>query len=140
MIGALDKIEELDARIRDAMEMGGILGMQAERAELDAKVKEYVLKKGNIETPTHKLTLVTGFTRRWDGETLARIVPKGLFLKIVDYVPNPDKIDEFVKAGKLDEKKIGKAFIETAKSPYVKITRKKDQDDGEADRVAKALA
>lgn len=114
--------------------------MRAQRAELDAKVREYVLKKGTIETPGYKLTVVQGFTRAWNGEALAKIVPKGLFLKIVDYTPNPEKIDELVKAGKLDAKKIGKAFIETPKAPYVKVTKKKDDGGDEADRVAEALA
>lgn len=140
MIAALDKIEALDAEISELMEETGIKSLQEERAELDRLVKQYVLDKGSVETDTHKLTLVQGFSRGWDGVKLERLVPKGIFLKIVDYVPNADKIDEMVKAGKLDAKKIKSAFIEVPKAPYAKITKKKADDGDEAARVAEALA
>lgn len=122
------------------LEETGIEKMQEEREELDKKVKEYVLKKDSIETPGYKLTVVRGFMRKWDGDALAKLVPKGMFLKLVDYVPNPEKIDELVKAKKISEKQISPAYIETPKAPYVKITKKTQSDSGEADRVAEALA
>lgn len=140
VIAALDKIEELDNSITQVEQDSGLMELRAERNELERLVRQYVLDKGNVETDTHKLTRVQGFTRGWDGVKLEKLVPKGLFLKIVDYVPNADKIDELVKAGKLDIKTIKSAFIEVPKAPYAKITKKKADDTDEAERVAQTLA
>ena len=140
MAKALDRIEEIDATITTMMDEYGINDLVDEKKDLDKKVREFVLAKDSMEVPNYKLTVVRGFMRKWDGEKLAKLVPKGILLKVVDYVPNADKIDELVKAGKLDAKKIKSAYIETPKQPYVKITKVKEQDSSEADRVAEALA
>lgn len=140
MIAALERIEQINEEMERLMKESGIYALGIEREDLDKKIKAYVLKKGNVEIPGYLLTRVQGFRRAWNSEKLQKIVPKGLFLQIVDYIPNPDKIDELVKAGKLDSKKIDKAFEETPNAPYVKITKRKQDDGSEADRVAKALA
>jgi hypothetical protein len=112
----------------------------AEIAALKEAVDAYVEKKGNIETDTHKLTRVQGFTRKWNVDKLKKIVPKGIFLQLCNLTPDPDKIDQAVRAGRLDAKKIAPAFEETPKAAYVKWTEKKESNSARQEEQADALA
>lgn len=117
----LDKIEEDD----DALKLA---------------VSTYVLTKASYEDDGVKVTRVQSHRRKWNADKLAAVVPKGIFLKIVDYVPNADKINALVSEGKLDLKKIDVAFEETPNAPYAKWTWKgqhEDHDDEAAGLAAK---
>lgn len=108
---------------------------------LKAAVNAYVLNKGNYEDDSIKVTKVQGFTRKWNSDKLAKLLSKGMFLKVVDYVPNPDKINALVSQGKIDLKKIDKAYEETPKAAYPKWTPKGKSGghDDEAASLAEKL-
>lgn len=134
--------------VRERLET--IAALEAEKGELDDTIKrlkasllDYVEKKGDYEDDDFKVTRVQGFTRTWNPARLAAILPKGVFLKVVNYVPDAGKIDELVKAGKIDLDKIKPAFEETPKAAYPKITKKSKSDkgaEGEAESLAAKLA
>ena len=142
MAEALARIEEIDNLRATIYEESGLKDLDEEREKLDTAVKNYALAKGDYEDERYKVTRVQGHKRWWDSEKLEKLLPKGLFLKVVDYTPNAEKIDALVKAGKIDRKKIEPAFMQKPNAPYGKITRKTEGTSGEAeaDSLAAKLA
>jgi hypothetical protein len=143
-VAAIDRKALVDEEIADAMEE--LRPLIEERDALKAAVDKYVLDKfkasDGLDLPNFKVTKVVGHSRRWNGDKLAKLMPKGLFLRVVNYVPDPVKIDALVKEGKIDRKSIEKAYEETPNNPYVKWTPVSAKRDGstEAESLAEALA
>lgn len=84
-------------------------------------------------------TKVVSHRRTWDVEKLERLVPRGIFKNLVKMTVVPEKVDEYVRAKKIDRKKIEAAFTETPNAPYVKITKKsqpKVTGEDEADSLS----
>lgn len=139
MAEALLRIEEID-KLRDTIYAeSGLKDLDDEREKLESAVKSFVIAKGDYEDDGYKVTRVVAKRKWWDGERLEKLLPKGMFLKVVTLTPSPEKIDKLVKEGKLDRKVIAPAFMEVPNKPYALITRKSDNEDaGEAE--AQSLA
>lgn len=113
-------------------------------AALNAAVDKYMLAhykpKQGIETPRMNLTIVQSHKRQWDAAILERLVPRAVFKNLVEVTVIPAKIDEYVRAKKIDRKKIEKAYVETPNKPYVKRSKKKANTDERAEQQADSLA
>lgn len=124
-------------------EMDGLEALAFERAGLKESIEKFVKDKGDYEDDSIKVTRVQGHRRTWNVAKLESIVPRGVFKNLVKMEVIPAKVDEYVRKGKLDRKKIAPAFEETPNAPYVKWTPKTDSSDRaeqEADGLAEALS
>jgi hypothetical protein len=83
---------------------------------------------------------VQGHTRRWDVKELEAILPRGIFKNVTTLTVDHAKIDEYVRAKKIDREAIADAFIETPNKPYVKWTPKKADQSERAEAEADSLA
>jgi hypothetical protein len=148
---ALDELAECDrqadilrAKIEKkcATETSALGHIADQRGALKSAIDAYVLDHDEFETDTLKITRVQAHRRTWNIDTLAKIVPRGIFKNIVKMTVDPAKIDALVKEGRLDSKKIAPAYVETPNAAYVKWTEKSDTTSGadEADALADALA
>jgi hypothetical protein len=144
---ALDLLDETNATIADIeeqVEEEYALGSQRRLAlALDTAIKNFQLDSGiqEIEREGYRLQIVRRFKRYWDAEKLRKLVSPKEWQVITDRVPNPDKIDNAVREGVLDLKKINRAFIEEESGTHVRrFNAPKESADAEADRVAEALS
>jgi hypothetical protein len=117
--------------------------LQETAGKLREAVDKYIIDKYSagegIETPTYLATKVVGHTRTWNVEKLQKLIPRGILKNVVKMTVDGAKVDEYVRAGKIDRNKIKGAYEERPNKPYVKITRR-SQDDGKADAEADSLA
>lgn len=125
----------------------GIKDCEALRAEIDADIKAkkakllaHIEASENFEDDDWKVTRVQAHSRSWNVEALQRIVGAKMWTLITKRVPDPVLIDEQVRAGKLDDKKIAKAYVETPGTAYVKVSPKKETPQGDATKLAEALS
>jgi hypothetical protein len=135
---ALRQIEELDAKIAKAAAK-----LQEERGALKEAVDEYVMEKvkdGQYEDDTYKLTRTQGHTRTWNVDKLEAILPRALFKRVIKITVDGQKVDELVRAKKIDRKKIRAAFEERPNKPYVKHTKKAADDSAKRSKEAESLA
>lgn len=136
-----NEIEQIEAIIADRVdpELVKMEALSVETQELKAAVNTFVLNRGlKMELPTVTITRVQAFKRRWNVETLEKIVPRGIFKNLVKIEVDPAKVDEYVKKGKLDPKKIEAAYEETPNQPFVKWTPKAETHSAEAEAASLA--
>jgi len=109
---------------------------------LQQAVKEFMTVHNlpSVARPDYTISLVCASRSRWDDGKLKKILGKAGFLKIAKITVDPAKIDELVKEGKLDLKKIESAFIVTPNAPYLKFTPKGREDTDEVANLKKRLA
>jgi hypothetical protein len=135
---ALDRLEAIEREILDRTH-----DLVEERADLKVAVEHYVINKfeagAGYEDDTWLATKVVGHTRTWDVDKLSKIIPRGILKNVTELKVLPAKLDAAVRAGKIDRTKIKAAFTETPNKPYVKITRRV-QDDNRASDEAESLA
>lgn len=89
-----------------------------------------------------KLTKVVSYRRSWNPEKLRKLLPTKLYKLVIDVTVNKNRLDELVREGKIDPKKIESAYEETPNKPYVKRTDKSDtktRGEEEAANLAAAL-
>lgn len=149
---ALDRREEIAATLETLEEQLAktklyqrVEALREEDAKIEADVKEFVLVNyasgEGYEDERVKLTKVVGHTRTWNVDRLKELVKPGVFKKLTSLVVVPAKIDELVRAGKLDLEEIADAYEERANAPYVKPTIKSRVDNSaEAESLAEKLA
>lgn len=140
---ALREREELGAELDKMLNDPAIVALTAELAGLKEAIDTYVIEHfepgDGFEDDDWLATKVVGHKRTWDVEKLEKLIPRGIFKNVVEFKVIPDKIDEYVRKGKLDRKKIGVAFTETPNKPYVKIT-KREQNESKGEAEATGLA
>lgn len=139
-VAALDRKTEIESIIAEGM--AELAPYIEEASALKSAVDKYVLDKfksgEGLDLPTAKITKVVGHSRRWNPDKLSKLLSKGLFLKVVDYVPSAEKIDALVKEGKIDRKTIDAAYEESPNKPYVKWTPVYEKRDGNAEATSLA--
>lgn len=135
---ALETLAELDQEIENR-----IGALRAQRDKLKESIDAYVIDKyeagDGYEDDTFLATKVVGFMRNWSAEKLEKLMPRGLFKQVVKLSIDNAKLDQLVKAGKIDREMIEPAFEEAPKKPYVKVTRKSN-NTGRASAEAEGLA
>jgi hypothetical protein len=140
-----ERLEQIEREIQSREEQVGIPALREERAGLVQARDKYIIDHfqagEGYEDDSYKHTKVVSHTRKWDAEKLEKLVPRGIFKNLVTITVVPSKIDEYVRKGKLDRKKIERAFIETPNEPYVKTTKKTTSNgEEEAESLAAKLA
>lgn len=100
---------------------------------IDKYIVEHYAASDGYEDDNVKLTKVVGHTRRWNPDKLRVLLPTSLYKLVIDVKVNADKLDALVKEGKINRKKIAKAFEETPNAPYVKRTDKADRQSIETE-------
>ena len=139
---ALERITALDKEI-----LVRTAPLKVEREELQSAVDKYVVDHyeagQGYEDSNYRATKVVGHTRSWNPVTLQKLLPTRLYKLVIIVKVDSAKLDELVREGKIERKKIEKAFEETPNTPYVKMT-KKDQSAArsadESESLAEALA
>lgn len=138
---ALERIEALDKEI-----LVRTAPLKVEREELQEAVNKYVIDhyeaSDGYEDSNFRATKVVGHTRSWNPDKLQKLLPTRLYKLVIIVKVDSGKLDELVREGKIDRKKIEKAYEEKPNTPYVKMT-KKDQSAaraaGESESLAEAL-
>lgn len=141
-MAAIEDREQAVAEIAEKMEEEyDYLTMQDEVAGLNEAVRLFMVTNDQkfIFRDTYKLTLVKRSSTKWNEKKLRSLIPKNLWLKVTKQVIDPGKIDDLVRAGKLDDKLIAKALVSTPNAPYVqRYAYKEGQsiDDARAEEEA----
>lgn len=120
---ANERIEFLEDQITKL-----VAPMQAEATALSAAVDQYVIDhyeaSDGYEDETIKLTKVVGYRRTWNAEKLQKLLPTSIYKLVIKVSVDANALNELVKEGRIDRKKIESAFEETPNAPYVKKTAK----------------
>lgn len=128
-------LETLEAQLAKTKLMQRIEALREEDAKIEADVKEFVLANyeasEGYEDDRVKVTKVVPHTRVWNADKLKKLVKPGVFKKVVEVKVVPAKIDELVRAGKIDMDGISSAFEETENRAYVKISAKSTSDNSD---------
>jgi hypothetical protein len=140
-------LEERNEAIRDVEKIMNeeydYAEMKAESVALKFAIEDFLVKKNRkaLGMKGYRWQLIRPVNRSWDRDRLRELVGKATFLKLVKTEVDPDKVDEFVRSGKLKLNVIEEALIELPKKPYIKRYESSDDAaDEEADRVRKAMA
>lgn len=111
-----DQIEKQVAPLRD------------EHDKLQDAVDQYVIRhyepSSGYEDDNVKLTKVVGYRRSWNPEKLQKLLPTSLYKLVIKVTVDANALNELVKEGRIDRKKIESAYEETPNAPYVKRTVK----------------
>lgn len=148
---ALRRIEEIDAaletltaRLAKTKLAQQIDVLEEEKHALSIEVDAFVLDHyeagDGYEDDAIRITKVQGHSRRWNAETLMRLVPRGVFKTLVDVTVVPAKVDDAVKAGRITLEQIADAFEETPNRPYLKRTVKAQGREDQAASLAEKLS
>ena len=139
VLAATEDLAAIDAEIERLT-----ADLKRKREDIKEAVDAYVLKhfkaQDGIETPGYKLTHVQGHTRTWDAAKLESLVPRGIFKNLVALTVVPAKIDEYVRAKKIDRDAIAAAYTEKPNKPYVKWSPVKESSADRAESEAAGLA
>lgn len=144
---AAQMLEDRTAEIREIEQaMEEEYGYSTARTEavclkqsLDMYMDDKNVKK--LEMGDYRYTLIRGERKSWNADKLRAIVGKAMFLKISNVTPDPQKIDDMVRQGKLDDKVIGKALDFTPIKAHTKrFENSEAKGDTEAERVKDAMS
>lgn len=117
------------------------LTMRDEIGKLDEAIRTFMSANDvkHVYRDDYAITLIRRMRSRWDADKLKKLVPKGMFLKLVTVAIDPQKIDNLVREGKLDSKKIASALVETPEKPHTRRFPYKEgqsRDDAMAEEAA----
>ena len=114
--------------------------LREEKEILEVAVDKYVLDHyepgDGYEDDKVKITKVVSHKRYWNPDKLRRLLPTPLYKRVIKVTVDANKLDELVREGKVDAKKIESAFEEIPNTPYVKKTPKKDNESRGAEEAA----
>lgn len=138
---ALDDLDNLDQVIADIREQSGLNEAELERTLLKGLIDKWVLDHKAYEDDKIKITRVQGFRRKWNVDKLESILSRALFKRVIKIEIDGQKLDDLVRAGTVDAKKLAPAFEEEPNAPYAKWTKIKQGDGGagEAEGLAVKL-
>lgn len=116
--------------------------MRKEAIELHRALTRFMDDKSvdKLDMGTFRYQVVRAVTRTWNANKLKAKLGKAKFLQVCSVTPDPDKIDDMVRQGKIDLEDIESALDETPKTPYIKryVNREAEGDD-EAARAREAM-
>jgi hypothetical protein len=136
----LDTLAAIDAEIEELTRP-----LRSQHEAVKAAVDGYVIAKyqpgDGYEDDDYLATKVVAHRRSWNVDKLTKLVPRGILKNVLKISVDGEKVDQYVRAGKIDADKIKAAYEETPNKPYVKITpRKKGQSPERAEKEAEGLA
>lgn len=113
--------------------------MEQELADLKAEIDRMIVEEGvEYDTDGIRITRVQAFKRVWNVDKLEQIIPRPLFRKVIKIDVDANKLDQLVREGKIDDKKIAPAYEETPNKAYAKWTYKSDKSKGEQEAASLA--
>lgn len=141
---ALEDRERLTNELDKLLLDDKIVSLREEIQRVGDAINTYVLDHyeagEGFESDDWLATKVVGHRRTWDVEKLQKLIPRGILKNVVEMKVIPDKIDEYVRKGKLDRKKIAAAFEEVPNKPYVRITKREQSSEEKGSAEAESLA
>jgi hypothetical protein len=140
---ALDQRADIQFKRDDAYQMY-VDRYDAEIADLTEAIDNFILSRydagDGFENDNWKATHVQGHRRSWDVSKLEKLLPRGIFKNVVKITADPQKIDEYVRAKKINMDDIQEAYVETPNKPYTKVTAKSTaRGEAEAESLAAKL-
>jgi hypothetical protein len=136
-----DYLENIQSAESDSDEVKEYLDMKQEVDTLKIAVQEYLVETGTkeIEHDGVRAVIIKGQIGTWSKEKLRKILTKSEWLKVTTYEIDKDKLDEAVKAGTIDEKKIQGAYVTVEKKPYIRFFYSASDEGEESESLAAAL-
>lgn len=107
---------------------------------LEAALKDYVLrsKSGEFEANGVRVARQSNKFFGWNADKLRELLPPRLWKRIVDEVPNDEKIDALVREGKLDPKLIQPAYeVVRETKAFARISGNGNSAERAADEAAR---
>jgi hypothetical protein len=136
--------EGLREKIAETKLGQALQSFEEDAAALSAAIDRFVLERYSAgegyEDANWKLTKVVGHSRRWNADKLQKLIPYGVFKKIVKVEVVPNLLNEAVKNGEIDLEAVDAAYEDTPNAPYVKRTRRSQSGGDEAAMLAEKLA
>lgn len=138
---ALNLLRTCERTLEELLANPIITDLENEISLLRLAINQFVLDNDGYEDDSIKITRVQAFRRTWNAEKLENLVPRGIFKNLVTFTVKPEKIDEYVRQGKLNAEKIAAAYEESPNAPFTRWS-KKSQANGaaEAQSLAEKLA
>ena len=137
---------ELDATLAELAEweeMPEFKECREKVESLQAALNAYVIAafkaSEGYEDDQWRGTKVVGHRREWDIDGLRKAISGPLYKAVIDVKIDGQKVDELVRAGKLDLNAIKRFYTEKANKPSVKWTRKTVKDGEREDAQAAEL-
>lgn len=126
-----ERTETLDEIEKVMEEEYGYSETKAEVKELTEAIRIFMSSKDvkNVFRDKYKLTLVKRARTSWDGDKLKSLLPKNMFIKVSRLVVDPEKIDDLVRRGEIDSKKIESALVSIPEKPHVRSYPYKEGQD-----------
>lgn len=122
------ELEEIEAVMEDEYDYNTT---KETLAELQNAVTTFMSSKDvkNVFRDKYKLTLVKRARTSWDGDKLKSLLPKNMFIKVSRLIVDPEKIDDLVRRGEIDSKKIESALVSIPEKPHVRSYPYKEGQD-----------
>lgn len=131
--------EELQALLADPEILKRQEAVQGLSEALDGYVLATSEASESIELGEWRYTKVVQHQRSWNPDKLMKLIPTSIYKMVIKVSVDSAKLDQLVREGKIDRKKIEAAYEETPKKPYVKATRASgNADAGEAEATSLA--
>lgn len=141
-VSALEDAEDDLAAVKAEIEATYKLSeREAKRDELKAAILDFMLHNDIKERPGSKLKTVVVRPVRgvWNEAKLKVMLTTQQWNLITERKLNPDLLDEAARAGKLDRRKIAKAYEEEHTKPYLRTYALKEDDSEKRQEEADAL-
>jgi hypothetical protein len=135
---ALLLMEERNASIaeieREMEEQYELSTMRREAINLKRAAEEFMAKRevDDIEMEGWRARLVRRYDRRWNAETLKRLVSKSTFVNLCTLTPDAEKIDDMVRRNKVKMDDIAEAYEEIPQRPFLRTFYESDDGTDEA--------
>jgi hypothetical protein len=121
---ALVEIEEL------MEEEHGYMTIKDNIGTLKTAMLEYMVDQDIAQAPADggRFSLVRRTRTRWNPDKLKKILSKSQIIKVSRFDIDPEKLDDLVRQGKLDRKKIAPALEQTPEKPHIRWYDSSDED------------
>lgn len=83
-------------------------------------------------------SLIRRTKTKWNPAKLKKILSKGQMIKVSTFTVDPDKLDDMVRKGKIDKKKIAPALEQTPEKPHIRWFDSSDEDASAEESALKA--
>jgi len=139
----IEERAEAIAEIEEEMEeKHDLQSMRQEAVELHRALTKFMDDKSvdKLDMGGYRYQVVRPTSKRWNADKLKAKLGKSKFIQVCKLMPDPDKIDDMVRQGKIDLDKIEAALEIEPKSAYIKRYENREAEaDEEAERLSEAM-
>jgi hypothetical protein len=131
----MEAIRELEQMMEDEYDYAS---MRKESVDLKLSLEAWMTDQNEqkLELDNYRWQLIKPESKRWNADKLRAVLGKAMFLKVCKVEPDPAKIDDLVRQGKIKLPDIEKALEFEPKKPYIK---RYDNSDAKGDTEASKL-